>query len=354
MSYRCRSKFTDSSGFTLVELLVVIAIIGILIGMLLPAVQQVREAARRSQCMNNQRQLALACHNYESAHMKFPPGAKSPEIDSWPQYPPTRGSNQGKTAGYGWQMYVLPFMEQNNMYDATVGSGLLLGEVVTNPAMVQQFLTQPLPTFRCPSDVSPGDLQLEPSESHFTYGLENRGNPWYIDGTTAGPNGILLAISNYVGIQGHRQHSFQNGILQGDGIFNSNEEKTMGACSDGTSNTICVGERAYLVGDVMMAAALWCGTAAAGHDDAIDDVMATGRSPINPTQSAIYNKYARQQALSSNHTGGGVVMCLLDGSSHWLSQDVDFVMSGGSNSTIADSVYEYLLQIDDGAVIADY
>ena len=92
---------TRRRGFTLVELLVVIAIIGILIGMLLPAVQQVREAARRISCANTLRQIALALHNYESAHMRFPNG--------W------TGKYGSTTPGYGWMAYTLPFVEQANI-----------------------------------------------------------------------------------------------------------------------------------------------------------------------------------------------------------------------------------------------
>ena len=100
-------------GFTLVELLVVIAIIGILIGMLLPAVQQVREAARRTQCLNNMRQLGLACHNYESAFMEFPPGCNW-DTDSGDDKRNPQILGRERVA---WSVFILPFIEQNNLHN---------------------------------------------------------------------------------------------------------------------------------------------------------------------------------------------------------------------------------------------
>ena len=104
------------NGFTLVELLVVI---GILVGMLLPAVQQVREAARRASCANNMRQLGLALHNFESANQHFPPGFSST--------PTTNGNvpsgvfinpeTWNAAPGWGWAAFLLPFMEGNNIHD---------------------------------------------------------------------------------------------------------------------------------------------------------------------------------------------------------------------------------------------
>jgi len=130
----------QKQGFTLVELLVVIAIIGILIGMLLPAVQQVREAARRTECMNNLRQLALGALNYESAHMNFPTAG-----DCSDSYHDPAQSNQPAFAfqNAGWMFQVLPFIEQNNLESQRIQNGWWGG----TPAMVENAV----PTFTCPS-----------------------------------------------------------------------------------------------------------------------------------------------------------------------------------------------------------
>jgi prepilin-type N-terminal cleavage/methylation domain-containing protein len=127
-------------GFTLVELLVVIAIIGILIGMLLPAVQQVREAARRTQCMNNVRQLALASLNFESAYMNFPTaGDCSDSYHDPDQYNEPAFDFQNA----GWMFQILPFMEQANLEKLRTPNGWWGG----TPAMVENSV----PGFNCPS-----------------------------------------------------------------------------------------------------------------------------------------------------------------------------------------------------------
>ena len=130
-----KRTFSPKAGFTLVELLVVIAIIGILIALLLPAVQAAREAARRSQCVNNMKQIALALHNYHDVNKTFPPrgiwGTEIAGLTTFPHYHHT------------WITAILPYMEQTALYDKAD---------LMSPAWQQDFTNDPVPSLRCPSD----------------------------------------------------------------------------------------------------------------------------------------------------------------------------------------------------------
>src|SRR5262249_27432706 len=126
------------AGFTLIELLVVIAIIAVLIGLLLPAVQKVREAANRTKCQNNLKQIGLACHNYHDVDKALPPGylAAGPYTDGAMDTAP----------GWGWAAFLLPYLEQDNLYRQ-----IDLNQPVQNSPAIQAVL----PGFLCPSDVVP-------------------------------------------------------------------------------------------------------------------------------------------------------------------------------------------------------
>jgi prepilin-type N-terminal cleavage/methylation domain-containing protein/prepilin-type processing-associated H-X9-DG protein len=180
-------------GFTLIELLVVIAIIAILIGLLLPAVQKVREAAARSQCQNNMKQIALAIHGYHDAYKRLPPARYHPA---------------SFTASLSWVYYVLPYLEQDPLYklsatDFKTASGTAI------------------PVLLCPSD--PRDLA----------------NPF--SGTVGGASGTFGLIS-YPAVIGTKQ--FTN-TTPTDGIFDTGQKKgwRVTDITDGSSNTLMLGER---------------------------------------------------------------------------------------------------------------
>src|SRR5262245_43952446 len=224
-------------GFTLIELLVVIAVIAILIALLLPAVQQAREAARRTQCKNNLKQQGLAIHNYEETHKRMPMGIVSSFTGAFDD------------DGFSWGTSILPFIDQAPLYNkltqTTIAGQNLFGrfgalelywQLSGSPATgaVIPGGETPLEVYRCPSSTLPqnvpqtfaipGALNAAPAE-----------NPWMIG----------YAVSDYKGAGGS--------CLGDDGVLHKNGEAPGGRkfrdITDGLSNTFLIGESSYVTGN---------------------------------------------------------------------------------------------------------
>ncbi len=213
------------NGFTLVELLVVIAIIGILIGMLLPAVQQVREAARRTACSNNLKQVSLAAHNYESTFGTFPRGQMTPlDFGSVATTAPTIGHSSTL-------FLLLPFIEQNNLHDyiseqAELQDTEFYYQIDPNTPMALPMVE----AFVCPSMPEPDEIS-----SNFS------------------PTPIPVAArTDYLICAGYYTRDENGWRIEPDGAWGENLSKnahTMGSFVDGTSNTIYAGETQGIVAD---------------------------------------------------------------------------------------------------------
>jgi len=208
-------------GFTLIELLVVIAIIAILIGLLLPAVQKVREAAARSKCSNNLKQIALAAHGYHDVNNRLPPNAG-----------PGYGYSNGNTNSWSFLAQLLPYVEQDPLYKSI--SLAVNPQPVFSTAASRAAIRNPIQPFMCPSDPNGGN----------TY--NNRANL---------SSSEVFAASNYKGVAGSNWAwgSFtntgpsgnSNGLDAGDGCFYRSDYLrvlTLVAIKDGTSNTLMIGE----------------------------------------------------------------------------------------------------------------
>jgi prepilin-type N-terminal cleavage/methylation domain-containing protein/prepilin-type processing-associated H-X9-DG protein len=324
------SRLKLRPGFTLVELLVVIAIIGVLVALLLPAVQSAREAARRMQCQSNLKQMGIALHNYESSHKRFPPGCIQQGAD--PQFAAgaTAANTINDTESWAWGAFLLPYIEQQALYDqAGIGRGELLQKVVN-------LASTPISSYRCPSDGRAPKVRT-------SVGFTVRFAPW--------------ATSNYKANCGHSGC----GVSGSDGIFwRSNAPGEGGTPSDvgfrqiedGTSNTIALGEIAWIravSGGVQLRhqAAVWAGCIQGQQGNCVDDIFATGRAAINHLTN---NADQLAESFSSMHPGGASFV-FADGSVRYLSDNVDYVTDGPSNASPVDSTYERVLARNDGQAV---
>jgi prepilin-type N-terminal cleavage/methylation domain-containing protein len=295
----CR-RSCPRQGYTLIELLVVIAIIAVLIGLLLPAVQMVREAANTTRCENNLKQMSLALNSYANTHGTFPSA-----------YVTDLSLSNGMNPGWGWQAYLLPYIEQEALYQAC-GVGVAPFGGGTMPPVPDPLTQTPIPTYRCMSDPAP---DVDPLRLNF-------------------------ALSNYRAVAGIINGDFHGGNytlsaagMRGDfgGVMYCNSRTRFVDITDGTANTLAIGERAY---DQLFEgpAAIWPGyTGAVNGSNRIGDVEWV----IDDASGTI--NIPNGESFSSRHKGGAYFACC-DGSVHFIrnetSVDVLKALAGRSDGTV--------------------
>jgi len=313
----CREHIMKKcNGFTLVELLVVIAIIGILIALLLPAVQAAREAARRMSCTSNLKNIALAAQNYHDTYGRFPMG----QVYETPQGDPL--------SGWGWGAGLLPFIEQGSL-------GKMIDFDLTWDAPVNAAaLETSLPIFNCPSSIKPDN---QPHDDL------NPGTSSYVG--VSGAFKLSQQTTRKLESMGYSARKIQNGT------FFRNSEVKMSQASDGTSNTFIVGEALWFDFDWDP---LWVGHAKKKKGAYIaGTTLALVRHAEYPMNLEVTQGNADPQDVFGSYHSGGANFAAMDGSVHFISESIE-QNSCSPDDWIAGSstlsVYQRLCSRNDGLV----
>jgi len=332
-----------NSGFTLIELLVVIAIIGILVALLLPAVQSAREAARRVQCKNNLKQMGVALLNYHDTFRSFPSGYINPRFATV-----AAGANH---ESWGWLALTLPFLEQQALHDqlGVTNQPLYQGFATGGPAF-KELVQTTIPSFVCPSDTE----YNKPGNVH-----QNRNFDDGVGVVAAGiPTPVRPGLSNYIGVSGHRdvvQRASNSGIFFGDSAI------SMADITDGTSHTFAVGER----DTKNCRSGTWLGVRNPNGSGTrgTQVVLGHSRPKLNQDASAIAWNTANSgcgEGFSSQHPGGSLFL-LCDGSVRFVSDSINHFWFGTTvQGTLAEhqdpqnGVYQRLISRNDGLTIDAY
>jgi prepilin-type N-terminal cleavage/methylation domain-containing protein/prepilin-type processing-associated H-X9-DG protein len=358
------------NGFTLIELLVVIAIIAVLIGLLLPAVQKVREAANRMSCTNNLKQIGLAMHNYHDVHLSLPPG--NVQENNTGANPPTNPLNtlgSGRNWTVNWALLILPFIEQDNvykLYDHTLDH-----RVKTTPAGIQNEADRNtvIKTYNCPSDGTAGQ-KLTPASVSATFGTwaasSYRSNGGLVDGAGAAHAGgggqPNRWWSQYEGPPSEAM-GYGRGPLHTWGPKNGNlmPPEKIATIVDGTSSTLLVGE--YYTANTPTRTTFWAYMAVGDYHSSMLAVgirtspSLTASPPVCQDRQRIAD-YTECNRLSSLYPANiGAEPCKRAWASNH-SGAFNFVLCDGSVRSLARSidcaVFASLHTINGGEVVGNY